>query len=242
MISFTTIVNNHTSLLTSSDIVICDYLTNNITEIPNMTLQQVAEMTYSSKSNILRLLKKLNFNGFTDFKYYLLAQNNHDTDANNFSNLITTLENIDFDLVASKFSHIVKKSNHIYLFATVQDQQIQAKNLGNYLLKLGIITTFIPLNTNADLTSNIIQSLQKKDLIIIFSSKGNNDVLRTNFHSIKESNCHLITFTTFKDGWIQVQAELAISLGITQFQNPILNYQSGLMHLLLNILSSKLTL
>lgn len=240
MISFTTIVNNHTSILTSSDLIICEHLTNNINEIPNMTLQQVAEMSYSSKSNILRLLKKLNFSGFTDFKYYLLAQNNHHDSTNNFSEMVTTLEKIDFDIIAKQFSSLINNAKHIYLFATGQDQQIQAKNLSNYLLKTGIITTFIPLNTNADLTSNVIQSLNAEDVIIIFSSKGNNDVLKTNFQTLTKS--HLVTFTTFKEGWIQAQAELPISLGIQQFQDPVLNYQSGLMHLLLNILSSKLLL
>lgn len=240
MIPFTNIINNHVSSLTESDLVICDYFNTNLESIPTMTLQQVAEATFSSKSNILRLLKKLNFSGFTDFKYYLMAQSDSLNQNQQFDGLMAKLEGIDFDSVATHLKQLIAGSTTIYLFGTGQDQQIQAKNLANYLLKTGTIATFVPLNANADLTANIIKSIQPTDLMIIFSSQGNNAILKTFFANFPKEAYHIVSFTTFKDGWIQSRAELAISLGIQQFQDPTLIYQSGMMHLLLNILSTRL--
>lgn len=241
MNSLTTIINNHLSLLTQSDLVICNYLKEEIERIPDMTLQQLAEETYSSKSNILRLLKKLNFSGFTDFKYYLLSHSTANT-KEDFNELLARLEHLDFDLIAKTLGTLIKKCRNLYFFATGQDQQIQAKNFSNYLLKTGIISTVVPLNANADLTANILTTIGPKDLIVVFSSQGNNDSLKTCFSTFPEERYHIVSFTAFKEGWIQSKAELAVSLGIQQFADPTFAYQSGLMHLLLNILSTRLSI
>ncbi|MFC0232870.1 MurR/RpiR family transcriptional regulator [Vagococcus entomophilus] len=240
MISLNSIVKNNSSSLTKSDLIICEYLLDYSTVIPNMTLLDLAQKTYSSKSNVLRLLKKLGFSGFTDFKYYLLASDTGINDQPYLNSIFSKLGAIDYDSIIKNFNQIINKSENIYLFATGQDQQIQAKNLGNCLLKLGIISTFIPLNANAELTTNIIDSIQPKDLIVIFSSKGNNDSLKTHFNRFNKSDYRLVSFTAFNNGWIQQKATLAISLEMKQFQDPSLTYQSGMMHLLINILSSKL--
>lgn len=58
MISLATIINNNKSLLTKSDQVICEFLLEKQQLIPQMTLLDLAQETYSSKSNVLRLLKK----------------------------------------------------------------------------------------------------------------------------------------------------------------------------------------
>lgn len=240
MISLKNIINSHQSTLTKSELVICDYLLENSELIKNMTLLELSQKTYSSKTNVLRLLKKIGFSGFIDFKYYLLAQ---DTESESipFLNLINKkIAAIDIDSISVKLNHLINEANNIFLFGTGQDQQIQAKNLKNYLLKSGIISTFIPLNINAELTNTVISSLTPDDLIIVFSSKGDNDLLKKYFKDLNQHNTQLVSFTTFKDGWIQKQSELSISLGIEQFQDPILTYQSGMMHLLLNIISTKI--
>lgn len=239
MNSLTTIINNHLSSLTQSDVVICDFLKVQMARIPDMTLQQLAEETYSSKSTILRLLKKFNFSGFTDFKYYLL---NHSTATTkqDFNELLVSLERLDFDLIAQKLGHLIETCHHLYFFVTGQDQQIQAKNFSNYLLKKGIISTVVPLNASADLTANILTTIGPEDLIVVFSSQGNNDSLKACFSTFPKDTYHIVSFTAFKDGWIQSKAELAVSLGIQQFADPTFAYQSGLMHLLLNILSTRL--
>lgn len=240
MISLTTIINKNVSSLTKSDIIICDYFTENSHVIPEMTLQQLAQETFSSKSNVLRLIKKLDFSGFTDFKYYLLAQANQTGSQHDFGDILVRLEALDFDFISQEFAQLLEMANNIYLFATGQDQQIQAKNLANYLLKAGIISTFVPLNAYADLTTSIIKGIQPTDLLIVFSSQGNNEILKATFANFSKEDYSLVSFTTFKEGWLQSKADLAITLGIQQFQDPILNYQSGMMHLLLNILSTRL--
>lgn len=240
MISLENIINNNYSSLTKSDIIICDYLLTNTTQIPKMTLLDLAEKTYSSKSNVLRLIKKLGFSGFTDFKYYLLALGEDKKEQPFLTNILEQLESINFDATSVMFNEMINDATNIYLFATGQDQQIQAKNLANCLLKVGVISTFVPLNVNAELTSNMISSIQPNDLIIVFSNKGNNDLLKNHFKHFNKDNSTIISFTAFKEGWIQNIAILPISLEIKQFQDTTLTYQSGMMHLLINILSSKL--
>jgi RpiR family glv operon transcriptional regulator len=240
MISLATIINNNKSLLTKSDQVICEFLLEKQQLIPQMTLLDLAQETYSSKSNVLRLLKKIGFSGFTDFRYYLLALGNNNNGNASLINISERIGSFNLENITPHFSELISQADNIYLFATGQDQQIQAKNLANYLLKIGVISTFVPLNTNAELTNNIISSIKQTDLIIIFSSKGNNETLKSYFKDFSKEKFHIITFTAFKNGWIQEKAEIPISLEIQQFQDSILPYQSGMMHLLLNFLVSTL--
>ena len=52
---------------TSNEQKIAHYILENLTQIPNMNIEQIAKQTYTSHSAVVRLAKKLNFEDFRDF-------------------------------------------------------------------------------------------------------------------------------------------------------------------------------
>ena len=233
-------INSSKLSLTKTDLIVCDYLIKNLNDIPNMTLLELASETYSSKSNILRLLKKLGFTGFTDFKYFLLAEETNKVEQNYFNLILKKMESIDTNYISDKFNEMVLLSDNIYIFATGREQEIQAQNLENYLLKAGFISAVVLLNVNSELTNVVISSLKKDDLIIIFSSKGDNDSIKLFFEPFTKENSNIITFTGYKNGWIQERAKLPITLEMVQLQDSAAPHQAGMIHLLLNFLATRL--
>lgn len=61
-------------VFTDTERKIVDYIIENVEDIPNMYVKQLASLTYSSHSAIIRLSKKLGFSGYRDFKIALIHE------------------------------------------------------------------------------------------------------------------------------------------------------------------------
>ncbi|MEG0553842.1 MAG: RpiR family transcriptional regulator, partial [Carnobacterium sp.] len=53
---------------TNTEIRIADYIIQNITKIPTIYIEDLAKLTYTSHSTIIRLCKKMGYDGFRSFK------------------------------------------------------------------------------------------------------------------------------------------------------------------------------
>ena len=53
---------------TNTEIRIADYIIQNITKIPTIYIEDLAKLTYTSHSTIIRLCKKIGYDGFRSFK------------------------------------------------------------------------------------------------------------------------------------------------------------------------------
>lgn len=56
------------SSLTSNEERIADYILINIDKIPQTTMEELAQNTYTSHSAIVRFAKKMGYDGFKEFK------------------------------------------------------------------------------------------------------------------------------------------------------------------------------
>lgn len=238
---FEHLVNTNFSKLSEADKEICAYINQHIEEIQSFTLKELSDKTYTSRSSMIRLLKKLGFTGFVDFKYSLM-QPSYDV-ANIQNELIHLLDSLDLSqiLQSTQELHLLLTSaSDIFLFSTGRDQTIQAENFANFLLKRGIIATSVPLNLNSELTKNVLDHLKEKSLLVIFSHRGENDILKTYFTPFIDSTIPIISFTAFSQGWIQSISAINFSLHLSDKKNHPDVYTSGLMHLLINIVAKNL--
>lgn len=239
--NFEHLINTNFSKLSEADKEICIYINHHIEEIPYFTLKELADKTYTSRSSMIRLLKKLGFTGFVDFKYSLM-QPSYDVD-NMQNELILLLDSLDLSQIlqsTQELNLLLEKTSDIFLFSTGRDQTIQAENFANFLLKRGTIATSVPLNLNSELTKNVLDHLKKDSLLVIFSHKGENDILKTYFTPFIDSSIPIISFTAFSQGWIQSISTINFSLNLTDKKNNQNIYTSGLMHLLINIVAKNL--
>ncbi|WP_058920290.1 MurR/RpiR family transcriptional regulator [Carnobacterium antarcticum] len=138
---------------------IADYIIQNITKIPTIYIEDLAKLTYTSHSTIIRLCKKMGYDGFRSFKdaisgvVYSQLHLPSEVDANfpfkqedltmdiakNMANLTIdtikkTLNQLDEDLLQS-VAEILFKSKHIFLFSR-GDSQVRARSFQNKLVKI----------------------------------------------------------------------------------------------------------
>lgn len=153
-------LSQHTDL-TDNEIRIKDYLTSHLADIPGITVEQLAALTYTSHSAIVRLAKKLDYQGFRELK---LAASDSLTqqlislgavDANfpfNPTDSVTTIAKNMADLTSTAIKRAQAQVNSHQLETAAQmlldakrlfffgrgDSQIRARSFQNKLVKLDI--------------------------------------------------------------------------------------------------------
>lgn len=144
---------------TSNEQKIAHYILENLTQIPNMNIEQIAKQTYTSHSAVVRLAKKLNFEGFRDFKIALSEaaynkrytqeqvdanfpfepQDSSDQIAKKMADLtIETIKLTQLQIngkLLEDAAAILTKANRIFLFAK-GDSQIRARSFQNKMIKI----------------------------------------------------------------------------------------------------------
>ena len=61
-------------ILSSTEIIVADYLIENYRDLPNLSTRELAKRTFTSSAAIVRFCQKLGFEGYTDFKLSFMAE------------------------------------------------------------------------------------------------------------------------------------------------------------------------
>lgn len=64
------LITKHQKVLGDLDKTILRYVLDNRPKIQQISITELATATYTSKSTVLRLVRKLGFAGFSEFKYF----------------------------------------------------------------------------------------------------------------------------------------------------------------------------
>lgn len=173
---FSNLLNEYNNILSKNDKDILKNLNDNIKIIPTTTINQLATITYTSTSGLYRLIKKLGFSGYSDFKYrvYDSLKTNEIlvVDTNNY--LDDTLNEIAYthrinESSIKKAAHLILEKNNRYVFGTGYKQQQFMENFSADMLMYGI--SFINLRTIDDLRT-AIKHMNTDSLVIIASLNG----------------------------------------------------------------------
>lgn len=144
---------------TNTEMRIADYIIQNITTIPTINIDVLAKLTYTSHSTIIRLCKKIGYDGFRSFKVaisevvYNQLHLPSEVDANfpfkqedltmdiakNMADLTIdtvkkTLAQLDEELLKS-VAEMIYKSERIFLFSR-GDSQVRARSFQSKLMKI----------------------------------------------------------------------------------------------------------
>ena len=148
-----------TTNLTANEERIATFILSHIDEIPQMTIEDLAKKTYTSHSAIVRLAKKLDYEGFKEFKAELVEivyRNLHKIDnvnpnfpfepsdnseviAKKMATLYTetiqrSVVQLDYPLL-EQVAKLLLKAKRIFLFAQ-GDTQIRCRGFQNKLMKI----------------------------------------------------------------------------------------------------------
>lgn len=171
------LMNKHYNKLSENDLDILAYISKNKTAVKNMTIIELARLTLTSKSTILRLTKKLGFSGYSEFKYYLRDEKNKQmVDLNKIS--FSALQNKDEDATKKMFHQTdiqpilsaLHESDRIFCYGTGWGQ---LDALSDFRRSLVVLNKFpVVLNSLKELEIAANQSITKNDLVIILSLSG----------------------------------------------------------------------
>ncbi|PTJ90505.1 MurR/RpiR family transcriptional regulator, partial [Staphylococcus simulans] len=108
--------------LSVSEKFLINYIENNYSKIANVSIVSLSELANVSTSTIVRSMKKLGYNGFTDFKYQIVNE-----DQNKFSEPLRQLENINSQIKSAIIKNQEEVNNTInYLNNTIIEDAISA--------------------------------------------------------------------------------------------------------------------
>ncbi|WP_432723734.1 MurR/RpiR family transcriptional regulator [Staphylococcus equorum] len=204
-------VQYHYDKLSESDKYLVEYIENNYSEIMDISIIKLSENANISTSTIVRCMKKLDYKGFTDFKYQIASK-----DANKFSEPLKHLERIDSQIQAA----IVKNQEEVdktirYLNYTIIEDAISAikyskkisilargfsEHISNEMtVKLQLLNKHTEEHNDPNIIKIKAESFNQDDLVIFISLNGETEELIKAAKLCKKNNVKTICLTTNKD-------------------------------------------
>ncbi|MBF7017780.1 MurR/RpiR family transcriptional regulator [Staphylococcus durrellii] len=213
------LINQYYDDLNDNDLHIINIMHNNVSKLPNMKIQDLSLLTHTSISTIHRLVKKLGFEGYSDFKFYtkLKSQDNSNQVVQAHSIIedvertIEHLDMLDYDVLNA----LIDNAPLIYIFGTGMAQQNVARDAQRHLLSIS--KKVILLNDENELIMAIDQ-MTRDDLLFIISLSGETQHISQPIHILKSRQLNYVSITTLHDNFIAQNAKFNIYVSSTPLQ------------------------
>ena len=207
-------VNTHYKDLTDVELIILDYIISHPSDYENTSIDELAKLTHTSKSSIVRLSQKLGFSGFSEFKYFLKYNHINKTSKKSGENdyLVSLNNDIEETLKYLKstdfrdLSLAINKANNIYAFGTGYSENLYMNDLArNFLTSHKFITVFPSIT---ELFWNI-DNIDENDLIMMCSYSGNNQDLLMAVNRLKSKHVKIVSLTPMRTNKLSELSDLS---------------------------------
>lgn len=167
----------------NADLIIAKYLLNNFDNIKNISIYQIADDCFVSRSSVQRFIKNIGYDSYTQLKSSLdniikheksfIEYTNH-ADYNSYlpsliKQMTTDIANTTKMAGFYKFCDLFLKAKNIIL-VVAEDSSYCCKAFQQQLLSIGIIVRIV---TNAANNYKMLESLNENDLLVVCSITGN---------------------------------------------------------------------
>jgi RpiR family glv operon transcriptional regulator len=239
--NFQKVIQKNSQLFSETDKIICSYIYTHQEQMPNLSITKLAKASYTSKSSVLRFVQKLGFKGYSEFKYLIDWKDDIShtkkmlTVEQSIAYIADVLNNIQEQTLTGFFEQL-RNASRIYLLATGTDQQIQAQNFARSFLKLNVVCTVIPGNSNIELTSIVLDNIKKEELIMVFSGSGHNEQINELLAVPLLKEVPIVSLTATDNNWLSKHSLYHFSVSL-QHDVVLPFYASGMCHLLIDYLA-----
>ncbi|ALV21779.1 MAG: MurR/RpiR family transcriptional regulator [Carnobacterium sp.] len=185
--------------LTELDIKILKYILENIDDVLQMGVREIAKENYTSPSTVIRLAQKLGYTGFIDLYYQLLPMvKKAAVDLNDYTDGLFSINQQDLlkdqtlqdvELFISNVLSLPQK--HIFIYAT-GFSAIAGEYLYKKLLVLGRKAT---IATGTDSIGVFENNLQDIGALVVISKSGETQQVIEKLTIANESNIFTVSFT-----------------------------------------------
>lgn len=211
------IINENYDSFSEGDQLLAKYILEHKNEIQWLSITQVAERSLSSKSSVLRFAQKLGFSGYTELKNFIKWGNLQiasEGKSNNYAEFILnhvekTIRNLNMNEI-EEISKKIAQSQNVYLAGTSFFQQNLATEMQRLFLKLGKNMHIIPLDIQTDLYQLVVEQMTEDDLLVIFSSSGNNTVIKETLSIPLIKKVKILSLTATQNNWLTNHADYSI--------------------------------
>lgn len=183
----------HVEKLTKSEMKIYQYILDNIDKMSDKTVRSIAHECFVSTSTILRLVKKIGFDGFNEMNIVIKFTLNQQLETSTvitegqinykqeyLKNIIETIRVID-DEVVTQLATRIKKSRRLYIFSRGSTKSYS--NYFEFLFKLKGIDTYFP--ANSDSRKLFSEDVKADDIVIFIDYQGSDEHLLAIITKIK---------------------------------------------------------
>lgn len=201
---------------------VLEYLHQNQEILHNRTIQQLADETFTSKSTIFRLTKKLGFSGYTDMIYHLKkgqalpGDEAIDKYVSDLSNEIQKVF-LQNEITLNDFMNQLYKDNRsIYIIGTGY-AGIIAEYLYKKILGQGELVYF---SNGADSNALFLNNLHRITDIICISKSGETESVYSKATIAREKGIGVVSFTHSSDNTLARVSDIPFVIDDNQFLDP----------------------
>lgn len=209
----------------------------NIKDIPNMTINKLADICYTSPAAISRFCRKLGYSGLSEFKKHVSASlDNHDKGFGRpkglkenhsreeivnlmhseiISELNFTVDTLDLKLI-DRVLDLIYSSDHVCFFGTLFSQ-LMAQELQTKFASLGKL---INIATDIQAQEKLANNLTANSLAVLISPTGKFTIYHEHlWNSIKNSSATIVTITENRESAYKDYSNYIIYLAKSEYNN-----------------------
>lgn len=201
------------SNITSSEQEVIDWLNENEEEIPNYSINQIADASFTSPATVSRTIRKAGFHGIAELKYRISAKMNYVADEkvvneifnHSISECRKTIEALDVDTILRVIRYI-KFSEKIYIVARGTTKLI-ADDFEFQLQMLGYNAYVLSDSQILQISHRLFK---EDDLVIIFTVKNSTPDLEMAAKFAKENGGKVVTCCCISGTSLEQYSDLTI--------------------------------
>lgn len=189
-----------------TNFIIAKYIIEHINEIKSMSIYDLADACFVSRSSIQRFLKNIGYESYTQLKHSIDVVISHQkayaayTNRTGFPEFVSVsinnmITDIDATCAGKTFDHLVDllySSKNVYMLSA-EDSVEAIKVFQRCMLSIGKI---IRIYTNASSNFDFTSSLAKDDLVVVSSGTGNFALVINEMMKPITAHKYLLTWNT----------------------------------------------
>lgn len=220
--------------LSETEHYLLDYIIKNIESMPYISIVKLSEEANVSTATIVRLMKKIGYDGFTSFKYtikdHLKNEDHTDSISNIEKNINSAIKKNELEVLNTikmlsrgNIEDAIQKMHHaekIYIFARGFSEMI-ANEMN---IKLQLLGKNCEMHNDPNIIKVISRKLKENELAIIISLSGETKELIEACKNLRMKHVSTITLTAGVDSTLAKLSEIVL-LGYKGSQSFFPDYE-----------------
>ena len=206
--------------LSEAELFLWNYITQNLSEIPSLSIIKLSELANVSTTTIVRTMKNKGYEGYTSFKHHLKEQSNITL---NFSNVEMVDEEIRRSIIKNE-QEVIRTLNMLDT-GTIEDAIQKIYNAKRIVIfargfseligeemktKFQLVDKYCELYTDPNIITTISKRLHKEDTVVFVSLNGETEELVIAAQNCYDKEIGSLLITASKESRLLELVELSL--------------------------------